>query len=103
MSGDCLCGAYAKPGELAEVGLFYPTVAARLRALQDEAKAAGIGRCTWGAGKQPGDGLTVAPGRLCSTCVEIPGQVDVLEEWLGAGLLTEEQYVALARKVPTSA
>lgn len=47
-SGECLCGSFAKPGELDEIALWYPDVAARIRALEERAKAAGK-PCVWGA------------------------------------------------------
>jgi 3'-phosphoadenosine 5'-phosphosulfate sulfotransferase (PAPS reductase)/FAD synthetase len=95
MSGDCLCGAFAKPGELDEVSFFYPEVGERLRALQEQAEAAGIKRCVWGAGRERAEKVR-EPGRLCSSCVEIPGQGDLIEQWRDAGLLSDDQAVALA-------
>lgn len=98
MSGDCLCGAFAKPGELDQVSFFYPEVAQQIRDLQEQAKAAGISRCVWGAGRRPGDKAqsVAAPGPLCSKCVpEIPGQGDIFDEWLADGLLSEGQYANL--------
>ncbi len=50
ISGECLCGAHAQPGELDEVEFWYPAAAAEIRALEEEAKAAGIERCQWGGG-----------------------------------------------------
>lgn len=41
MSGECLCGAFAHKGELAEIKLWYPETAARIEQLQEEVKAAG--------------------------------------------------------------
>ena len=35
MSGECLCGAYAKPGELEKIDTCYPEVAERIRRIQD--------------------------------------------------------------------
>lgn len=97
MSGDCLCGAYAKPGELDMIELFYPAVAARLRALESEATTAGLERCIWGEGKRPGepepDG---APGPLCKRCVPpMEGQLDITDNWFERGLITAEQYEAM--------
>lgn len=72
MSGECLCGAFAKPGELEMIRYFYPAVAAEIDALQDQVRAAGFPaeRCVWGHGKR---GRAVEklpePGRLCSSCV----------------------------------
>ncbi|WP_110642496.1 phosphoadenosine phosphosulfate reductase family protein [Salinicola sp. CPA57] len=34
MSGECLCGAYAHPGELSEIAYWYPDVADRIRKLE---------------------------------------------------------------------
>jgi 3'-phosphoadenosine 5'-phosphosulfate sulfotransferase (PAPS reductase)/FAD synthetase len=42
MSGECLCGAYARPHELKEVTFFYPATGARLAALQARVRAAGF-------------------------------------------------------------
>lgn len=52
MSGECLCGAFAKPNELEEIRFFYPNVAAEIDALQVEVAAAGHGpeRSRWGWG-----------------------------------------------------
>lgn len=97
MSGDCLCGAYAKPGELDMIRLFYPADAAPIEDLQDEAKACGLKRWLWGAGKQSDDGPAPDPGRLCSKCVpEIDGQDDLFAQWREAGLITDGQYAGLA-------
>lgn len=41
MSGECLCGAFAQKGELAEIRIWYPAVADRIEALQEKVKAAG--------------------------------------------------------------
>jgi 3'-phosphoadenosine 5'-phosphosulfate sulfotransferase (PAPS reductase)/FAD synthetase len=97
MSGDCLCGAYAKPGEIHLIELFYPRVAARLHDVERQAREAGIPRCVWGAGKQPGDRAGVgAPGRLCARCVEpLDGQSDILDDWLQQGLITAQQHAAM--------
>lgn len=94
MSGDCLCGAYAHENELNEIAFFYPEVAAEIRWLERQVEDRGIPWCMWGAGKQgagPDDAPTSAPGRLCSRCVPDPGQLDMFDEWVASGLLTEEQ------------
>jgi 3'-phosphoadenosine 5'-phosphosulfate sulfotransferase (PAPS reductase)/FAD synthetase len=41
MSGECLCGAYANPGELAEIDEVAPESAAEIRTLMAEVRAAG--------------------------------------------------------------
>jgi 3'-phosphoadenosine 5'-phosphosulfate sulfotransferase (PAPS reductase)/FAD synthetase len=69
MSGECLCGAFAKPGEMEHIGFFYPEVKARFEALQEEVTAAGVPEpwCTWGHG-QGGSPKKPSTGRLCSSC-----------------------------------
>lgn len=71
MSGECLCGAFAKPGELEKIARHYPEVAQRLRDLQVRA---GL---PWGYGDRPdrqwrevesGQG-TLGLTPLCTSCV----------------------------------
>lgn len=94
MSGECLCLAYAKPGEPDEIELFYPHAAAPMRELEREAEAAGITACRWGQ-KPPGEQQQTSPaGRLCSSCTPIPGQDDLVDQWLRDGLITAEQHAA---------
>lgn len=45
VSGDCLCGAYAKPGQLAAVRRHFPCVGRRLDALAEQTREAGM---PWG-------------------------------------------------------
>jgi 3'-phosphoadenosine 5'-phosphosulfate sulfotransferase (PAPS reductase)/FAD synthetase len=45
MSGECLCGAYAKRDEIEQIEFFFPEVAQRLRHLEHEVKEA------WGRGE----------------------------------------------------
>lgn len=74
MSGECLCGSFAKPGELDEIGLWHPEVRAEIEALEVEATAAGIpaprNRWGWGAYRRA---LRHAPrtGAMCSSCTII--------------------------------
>jgi len=74
MSGECLCGAFAHPGELDEIGEWFPEVKAEIEALEREVKAAGWPEpwCRWGHGQ----GKASEAGRLCSSCDArfIPGQ-----------------------------
>jgi 3'-phosphoadenosine 5'-phosphosulfate sulfotransferase (PAPS reductase)/FAD synthetase len=98
MSGECLCGAFAKPGELDEIGFFYPETADRLRALEAEAEAAGIPACRWGQ-KPPGGGDANTPaGRLCSSCAVIPGQDDLADYWRDRGLINDQQHAAFTQE-----
>lgn len=67
-SGECLCGAYARPDELAELEFFYPEVAARIRGWEQEARERGLTYCEWGARRPDCDDK---PGRLCSNCTPL--------------------------------
>lgn len=66
MSGECLCGAFAKPGELDEIGYWYPEVRAEIEALEAEVRAAGHPEpfCRWGHGQ----GAASKVGPLCGDC-----------------------------------
>lgn len=68
MSGECLCGAFAKPGELDEVDAWFPEAAAAIRSLESEVRAAGHPEpfCTWGHGQ----GAASQVGPMCSSCDE---------------------------------
>jgi 3'-phosphoadenosine 5'-phosphosulfate sulfotransferase (PAPS reductase)/FAD synthetase len=52
MSGECLCGAYASPGELDLIRMFYRDTAEDIDALAAQALANGVKpkRCRWGWG-----------------------------------------------------
>ena len=50
MSGECLCGAFAHPGELKEIELWYPKTAAHIHRIQEKVRAAGF---PWGWEEQP--------------------------------------------------
>lgn len=67
-SGECLCGAFARPGEKEELKFWYPEVADHIAELECEAKALGF-NWAWGErpsikGKQPRS----AEGIMCSSC-----------------------------------
>jgi 3'-phosphoadenosine 5'-phosphosulfate sulfotransferase (PAPS reductase)/FAD synthetase len=78
MSGECLCGCAAKPGELDRIAQWYPEVAAYLRDLEGKVRAAGHPEalCTWGHGlngaeiaKLTGRRIREKPaGLLCGDC-----------------------------------
>lgn len=53
MSGECLCGAFAKPGELDEIAFFYPDVAERIRRLERHVAAVNEHRIMCGAPPLP--------------------------------------------------
>lgn len=50
MSGECLCGAFAKKNELDEIEFWYPEVGKRIRDLEGKVRAAGF---PWGWDEQP--------------------------------------------------
>jgi 3'-phosphoadenosine 5'-phosphosulfate sulfotransferase (PAPS reductase)/FAD synthetase len=69
-SGECLCGAYAKPGELAELAYWFPNTAKAIYQLEEEVKAHGH---DWGwEGRPPRKGKYHGqpdiPGMLCVGC-----------------------------------
>lgn len=68
MSGECLCGAYAKPGEIAEIEACSPSAAVRIRDLERRAEAAGV-HSKWGT-RPPRDPkpLSPLPMELCWSC-----------------------------------
>lgn len=71
MSGECLCGAFARPGELDEVRQWFPDTAAEIDSITSDVRAAGWAAPVdeWGHGR----GVPSKSGRLCSSC-RIPGQ-----------------------------
>jgi len=80
MSGECLCGAFAKPGELDVLREHYPNVAAEIEDLEREVTATGCPapHNQWGHGAYPQGKETAAAsraeheawqtGRLCTSC-----------------------------------
>lgn len=73
-SGECLCGAFAAPGELEELAVFWPRAAASIRIAEDVARAAGK-HATWGTRPStiPPSQLALwdeesVPGVLCAGC-----------------------------------
>lgn len=73
MSGECLCGAFAHPGELDMVRIVCPATAARIDRLHEECCAKGM---TWGwEGRPPRSRKTAKPDigarPLCVGCEKI--------------------------------
>lgn len=67
-SGECLCGALAHHTELAEIAFWYPEVAARIRAMEQQCFKAGL-PSRWGGSER----LYVPPKEqpmlpLCASC-----------------------------------
>lgn len=81
MSGECLCGAFAKPGELEEIRLWFPEMAEEIEDIAKEVRAAGHSefKSTWGHGKVPSEAEGVfIKGRLCSSCDAPEDDSDVI-------------------------
>lgn len=78
MSGECLCGAFAHPGELSMVKLACPETAARIERLHAEVSARGF---DWGwEGRPPRAGKTakadIVRRPLCVGCEKIHSNPD---------------------------
>lgn len=71
MSGECLCGAFAKKDELKEIGFWFPEVLEEIKALEDAVQALGIPEpmCHWGWGAYRDDIRRSKSGPMCSSCV----------------------------------
>lgn len=48
MSGECLCGAYARPDEMRELETWFPDTAAHIHRLEREVEELGLASCVWG-------------------------------------------------------
>jgi hypothetical protein len=72
MSGECLCGAFASPGELAIVRRVDPATAKRIDSLQTAAAKAGV-HCVWEdrPPREPADAGTAGLfSPLCTNCLK---------------------------------
>jgi 3'-phosphoadenosine 5'-phosphosulfate sulfotransferase (PAPS reductase)/FAD synthetase len=74
MSGECLCGSFARPGELDEIEFFFPDTAARIKGWQATAAERGLTYRTWGERRGNDD---PNESRMCRQCV---GQYQLFEE-----------------------
>lgn len=74
MSGECLCGAFSRRGEMKELEDWYSDVAARLHALEEQVEAKGLRAAVWGGRHQllevHRDQMKLEVGPLCSSCVQ---------------------------------
>lgn len=59
-SGECLCGALARPEEIHDIAAYFPDTARRINELEHECEARGISACVW-AGK---DARRISPGQM---------------------------------------
>jgi 3'-phosphoadenosine 5'-phosphosulfate sulfotransferase (PAPS reductase)/FAD synthetase len=89
MSGKCLCGAFAKPGELEEIRFFFPETAARIESWEKRAKENGLTHCTWGKRRAESE---AGESYLCQQCV---GQMDMFDT---SGVITQAETRELYRR-----
>ncbi|MDO3023459.1 hypothetical protein DDK07_07620 [Mycobacteroides abscessus] len=70
MSGECLCGCFAKPGELDRIRAHFPETGAEIDELQSQVRAAGHLGLTarWGWGWQRPVPKPSRVGPLCTSC-----------------------------------
>lgn len=94
ISGECLCGSFASPGELCLIRKACPKTAGQIESLEHRARAAGF---LWGWGERPpqwwlderrGQGLLfpLAPpvGPMCNSCEKGGNMADHSEQTAGA-------------------
>ncbi len=68
ISGECLCGAFSRPGEIDEISFWYPKKANEMHDLERQAKAAGSPYCVWGGPRKNLPAVIEAPGPMCAGC-----------------------------------
>lgn len=68
MSGECLCGAYAKENEFEQIKFFYPETANYISQLEKKVEDAGIKRCKWGTPDRYNKKAGKKSGILCESC-----------------------------------
>lgn len=68
ISGECLCGCFARPDELEQIRFFYPDTADYIESLQEKVKSAGKEKCIWGDGVRKSKKYIKSSGTLCSSC-----------------------------------
>ena len=67
MSGECLCGAFARKEEFAELQALYPEAAAEILELEGMAQQAGVHH-KWGTRPAGSRGKATKGGALCASC-----------------------------------
>lgn len=68
ISGECLCGCFARQDELEQIRFFYPETAHYIEQLQDKVKLTGHPKCLWGDGVRKSKKFVKQSGVLCSSC-----------------------------------
>ncbi len=80
MSGECLCGAFAKKEELFDIENAFPEMGRTIRDLEAEARAAGV-HAVWGT-RPPGKRKKpTMGGMLCSDCNRKNVPAELPEGW----------------------
>lgn len=88
MSGECLCGSFAHPGELDEINMWFPDTVREIRRLESriaERDNIPAQRKTWGWGSTSRARAKEKSGPLCSSCE------DRRASFAQASLLTEDR------------
>ena len=68
-SGECLCGSFARPGELDEISVWFPSTATYIRSLEERMRSLGKRYCKWGWRAPSAQDMAMpSPGPLCSDC-----------------------------------
>lgn len=72
MSGECLCGAFAHPGEMKDLELWFPETAQRIHDLEARVQERGLRADRWGHGGKllnvHRDQMKMDVGPLCQSC-----------------------------------
>jgi 3'-phosphoadenosine 5'-phosphosulfate sulfotransferase (PAPS reductase)/FAD synthetase len=66
-SGECLCGALAREGEIHEIDLWYPSEAKRIHDLEQRARDAGLKHTRWASRKAWGNAEQITLP-MCVSC-----------------------------------
>lgn len=75
MSGECLCGSFARKGELDWINVWYPGVVKEIQVLEAEVRVRGK-PARWG--HAPGDQRATLPLPMCTKCVLAPEEHGML-------------------------
>lgn len=75
ISGDCLCGAFAKEGELDAVRFHYPEIGKRFDAITERIKETHPKRCVWGWGNSQKKEKTAKQRMICVECGDTQGNL----------------------------
>jgi len=78
MSGECLCGAYARPGEREELRMWFPDIVMQIEQLESEVQQIPhlAAKCRWGQPPKNPTQLEMAFMPMCSSCVDASQTTD---------------------------